>query len=113
MGSTNEAYAEAYLGADAAIAVDAMTITPYLGLAAMQPILDRAIANAAGVFVVTRSSNPEGRAIQGARHPGATTVEHQLVIDIAGRERSGGPRTRSGPSGPCSARRTAPPPSSI
>jgi orotidine-5'-phosphate decarboxylase len=83
VGSTNEAYAEAYLGADAAIAIDAMTITPYLGLAAMQPILDRAMANGAGVFVVTRSSNPEGRAIQGARHPGATTVEHQLVIDIA------------------------------
>jgi orotidine-5'-phosphate decarboxylase len=83
VGSTNEAYAEAYLGADAAIAIDAMTITPYLGLAAMQPILDRAVANGAGIFVVTRSSNPEGRAIQGARHPGATTVEHQLVIDIA------------------------------
>jgi orotidine-5'-phosphate decarboxylase len=83
VGSTNEAYAEAYLGPDAAIAVDAITITPYLGLAAMEPILDRAIANGAGVFVVTRSSNPEGRAIQGARHPGATSVEHQLVIDIA------------------------------
>jgi len=83
VGSTNEAYAEAYLGAGAAIPVDAITITPYLGLAAMQPILDRAATNGAGVFIVTRSSNTEGRAIQGARHAGATTVEHQLVIDIA------------------------------
>jgi orotidine-5'-phosphate decarboxylase len=63
--------------------VDAITITPYLGLAAMQPILDRAVANGAGVFIVTRSSNAEGRTIQGARHPSTTTVEHQLVIDIA------------------------------
>jgi orotidine-5'-phosphate decarboxylase len=83
VGSTNEAYAEAYLGPEAAIEVDAITITPYLGLAAMQPILDRAATNGAGVFIVTRSSNTEGRALQGARHPGTTTVEHQLVIDIA------------------------------
>jgi orotidine-5'-phosphate decarboxylase len=87
VGSTNEAYAEAYLGPGAAIAVDAITITPYLGLAAMAPILDRAVANAAGVFIVTRSSNPEGRPIQGARHPDTTTVEHQLVVDIAAENR--------------------------
>jgi orotidine-5'-phosphate decarboxylase len=82
VGSTNEAYAEAYLGADAAIAVDAITITAYLGFGAMRPILDRAVANGAGVFVVTRSSNPEGRAIQEARHPNAATVEQQIVADI-------------------------------
>jgi orotidine-5'-phosphate decarboxylase len=83
VGSTNEAYAEAYLGPEAGIEVDAITITPYLGLSAMQPILDRAVANGAGVFIVTRSSNPEGRSIQEARHAGTTTVEHQLVLDIA------------------------------
>jgi orotidine-5'-phosphate decarboxylase len=83
VGSTNEAYAEAYLGPDAAIAVDALTVTPYLGLAAMQPILDRATANGAGIFIVTRSSNVEGRSIQQARHPSTTTVEHQLLVDIA------------------------------
>jgi len=83
VGSTNEAYAEAYLGPDAGIPVDAITVTPYLGLSAMQPILDRAVANGAGVFIVTRSSNVEGRSIQEALHAGTTTVEHQLVLDIA------------------------------
>jgi orotidine-5'-phosphate decarboxylase len=83
VGSTNEAYAEAYLGPDAPIPVDALTITPYLGLAALQPILDRAVANGAGIFVVTRSSNAEGRSIQGARHEDMTTVEQRLVYDIA------------------------------
>ena len=83
VGSTNVAYAEAYLGTDAGIAVDAVTITPYLGLAAMAPILDRAVAAGAGVFVVTRSSNTEGRSIQTALQAGSTTVEHRLVIDIA------------------------------
>ncbi len=82
VGSTNEAYAEAYLGPGAGIQVDALTITPYLGLAAMRPIIDRAVTNGAGIFVVTRSSNPEGRSIQEARHPSSTTVEHQLVLEI-------------------------------
>jgi orotidine-5'-phosphate decarboxylase len=98
VGSTNEAYAEAYLGPDAPIAVDALTITPYLGLAAMQPILDRAVANGAGVFIVTRSSNAEGRTIQEARHGRATTVEHQLVLDIADENRRVAP-DRIGPIG--------------
>jgi len=93
VGSTNEAYAEAYLGPEAGIPVDAITVTPYLGLAAMQPILDRAVANGAGVFIVTRSSNAEGRAIQGARHPSTTTVEHQLVVDIAAENRRVAPDT--------------------
>jgi orotidine-5'-phosphate decarboxylase len=93
VGSTNEAYAQAYLGSEAAIEVDAITITPYLGLAAMQPILDRAVANGAGVFIVTRSSNSEGRGIQRARHPSTTTVEHQLVVDIAAENRRVAPDT--------------------
>src|ERR1700683_5263704 len=44
VGSTNVAYAEAYLGPAAGIPVDAITITPYLGFEAMRPILDRAEA---------------------------------------------------------------------
>jgi orotidine-5'-phosphate decarboxylase len=87
VGSTNEAYAEAYVGPDAAMPVDAVTITPYLGLAAMKPIVDRAVAGGAGMFIVTRSSNAEGRGIQGARHRGGTTVEHRLVDDIAAENR--------------------------
>jgi orotidine-5'-phosphate decarboxylase len=83
VGSTNLAYAEAYLGPAAGIPVDAITITPYLGFEAMRPILDRAEAEGAGVFVVTRSTNPEGRALQSARHLNGVTVEQQLLADIA------------------------------
>jgi orotidine-5'-phosphate decarboxylase len=98
VGSTNEAYARAYLGTEAGIPVDALTITPYLGLAAMQPILDLAVASDAGVFVVTRSSNAEGRGIQRARHRGGATVEHQLVADIGAENRRVAPG-RLGPFG--------------
>lgn len=98
VGSTSQAYAEAYLGPSAPIPVDAITVTPYLGFAAMQPILDRAVASGAGVFVVTRSSNPEGRTIQTARHPSSVSVEQQLIADIAAENQRVAP-DRIGPIG--------------
>jgi orotidine-5'-phosphate decarboxylase len=83
VGSTNEAYAEAYLGDGAGMAVDAMTVTPYLGLGAMGEFIDRAVDHACGLFVVTRSSNPEGRVIQEAVGFDGLSVEGRLVADIA------------------------------
>ena len=43
-----------------------MTVHPYLGLAAMDAFVTRARTAGACLLVVTRSSNPEGRAIQAA-----------------------------------------------
>ncbi len=82
VGSTNDAYAQAYLGAGAAIAADAVTVHPYLGLAAMGTLTDRARLAGACLLVVTRSSNPEGRAIQAARGDNGRSVEQQLLDDI-------------------------------
>lgn len=64
IGSTTDAYAQAWLGASAPMRVDAMTVTPYLGLGSLEPLLQRALDADAYVFVVTRSSNPEGSSIQ-------------------------------------------------
>jgi orotidine-5'-phosphate decarboxylase len=64
VGSTNDAYAEAYLGKGAPLAADAITVHPYLGLAAMDAFVSRAAESGSCLLVVTRSSNPEGRAIQ-------------------------------------------------
>lgn len=75
VGSTNDAYAEAYLGKGAPLAADAITVHPYLGLAAMGAFVSRAAESGSCLLVVTRSSNPEGRAIQ----PGA---EQQLLAGI-------------------------------
>lgn len=87
VGSTNAAYAEAYLGAGAPIAVDAITVTAYLGLGAMGPFFFRAVEGGAGLFVVTRSSNPEGRGIQTARQASGRAVEEQLVLDLGAANR--------------------------
>jgi orotidine-5'-phosphate decarboxylase len=84
VGSTNDAYASAYLGTDAPFAADAVTVHPYLGLAAMGAFVSRAHEAGGCVLIVTRSSNPEGRAIQAARTPGpgGRTVEEHLLQEI-------------------------------
>jgi orotidine-5'-phosphate decarboxylase len=81
VGSTNDAYAEAYLGEDAPLAADAITVHPYLGLAAMGSYVRRAGQAGSCLLVVTRSSNPEGRSVQAAAIS-ASTVERQLLLEI-------------------------------
>jgi len=75
IGSTSEAYAQAYLQADSAFAIDAITATPYLGVASLAPLFDAAQASGRGVFVVARSSNPEGVHVQDARVAGIAGVD--------------------------------------
>jgi orotidine-5'-phosphate decarboxylase len=75
VGSTNDAYAEAYLGTGAPLAADAITVHPYLGLAAMDAFVSRATGSGSCLLVVTRSSNPEGRAVQAG-------AEQQLLEGI-------------------------------
>ncbi len=83
IGSTMEAYAAAWLDPTSPLAADAMTVTPYVGLGALQPAFDLAAASGRGVIVVTRSSNPEGRALQTAATAAGPSVEDQLLADIA------------------------------
>jgi orotidine-5'-phosphate decarboxylase len=82
VGSTNAAYASAYLGDGAPLRADAVTVHPYLGLAAMGEFTARAHQAGAGVLVVVRSSNPEGRAVQSAVTADGVTVEQGLLAGI-------------------------------
>lgn len=82
IGSTNDAYADAYLGAGSTLAGDALTVTAYLGLGAMSGLVQRAVASGAGLFVVVRSSNAEGRALQQATEASGRSVESGLLADI-------------------------------
>jgi orotidine-5'-phosphate decarboxylase len=64
IGSTAEAYAEAYLGADSPWACDASTVNPYLGDDTLAPFFDRCQASGAGIFVLVKTSNPGSRYLQ-------------------------------------------------
>ena len=81
VGSTNAAYAQAYLGDGAPVQADAVTVHPYLGLAAAGDFTSRAAESGSAVLIVVRSSNPEGRAVQSAG-AGGLTVEQRLLADI-------------------------------
>ena len=62
IGSTAEAYADAWLAGEdphaAAWPADALTINPYLGTDSLQPFVDLAHRRGAGLYVLVRTSNP-------------------------------------------------------
>ena len=81
IGSTMTAYARAYLS-DGPLSVDAITVSPYLGFDSLLPAIELAEANDRGVYILARTSNPEGAEIQ----LGCTTGGHvvaQSIIDHA------------------------------
>jgi len=82
VGTTNDAYAEAFLGADAPLSADALTVHPYLGVGAMGSFIARAHESGSCLLIVTRSSNPEGRAIQSADAASGHSVEATLLREI-------------------------------
>jgi orotidine-5'-phosphate decarboxylase len=83
IGSTVQAYADAYLRAGAPLACDAITVSPYLGVEALRPVFDAATAGGGGVFVVALSSNPEGASVQQARAADGTTVGAGVLAAVA------------------------------
>lgn len=79
IGSTMQAYAEAYLDPRSPICADAVTVSPFLGFESLRPALDLAARHHAGVFVLARTSNPEGAGVQDAVGPDGRTVTQALL----------------------------------
>jgi orotidine-5'-phosphate decarboxylase len=67
IGSTMAAYAAAYLTDGSPLAADALTVSPFLGFGSLRPAIDLALASGRGLFVLCRTSNPEGGGVQLAR----------------------------------------------
>jgi len=85
--STALAYAESYFGAATRLQVDAITTHAYLGIGALDPMIDFIVKRGGGMFVVVRSSNPEGRELQTARTASGATVAESLCREITERNR--------------------------
>jgi orotidine-5'-phosphate decarboxylase len=81
--TTAAAYAEAWLAEGSPLAADAVTVHPYLGLAALAPLIRVGGSTGRGVIVVTRSSNPEGRLLQEAMTRSGVSVEDSILAEIA------------------------------
>jgi orotidine-5'-phosphate decarboxylase len=66
IGSTARAYAAAFVEprGDAPPLADAVTVNPYLGRDALEPFLDAARRDGAGIFCLVKTSNPGGADVQ-------------------------------------------------
>ena len=67
VGTTVEAYAQAWLTPGSPLEVDAMTVSAYQGLGSLDAAHAFALANGKGLFVLAATSNPESIAGQTAR----------------------------------------------
>lgn len=85
IGSTMTSYARAYLEPSAPLAVDAITLSPYLGVGSLQPAFDLCERYGAGVFVLALTSNKEGPQIQHARADDGRSVARIVLDELADR----------------------------
>lgn len=79
IGTTCEAYAEAYL--NELSPVDALTVSPYLGSDGISPFIEQCTANNKGIFVLVKTSNPSSGELQDLPTGDEAVHEHlaQLV----------------------------------
>jgi orotidine-5'-phosphate decarboxylase len=79
IGSTTQAYADAYLDPASPLAADAITASPYLGFGSLDPLIDTARKFDAGVFVLALTSNKEGPEVQHARTDDGALVAGRML----------------------------------
>ncbi|EXG81338.1 orotidine-5'-phosphate decarboxylase [Cryptosporangium arvum] len=100
IGSTVEAYAAAYLDPASPLCGDAMTASPYLGFGSLAPLIDTAVANGNGVFVLGLTSNPEGPQVQHAVAADGRTVAQTVLDSVAAANAGCVPEADGAPYGP-------------
>ena len=83
IGSTAQAYADAYLDPNSPLAADAITVSPFLGMGSLDPFFETARRHGAGVFVLALTSNPEGPQFQHAATTDGRTVAGTVLDTIA------------------------------
>jgi orotidine-5'-phosphate decarboxylase len=81
IGSTSQAYADAYLDPASPLGSDAVTVSPYLGFGSLTPFVETATKFDAGLFVLALTSNKEGPEVQHAtvedgRSVGRVMLDH-------------------------------------
>ena len=81
IGSTAEAYADAYLGAHRAPwSAHALTVNPFLGSDSLEPFVTAAGTHGAGIFVLVKTSNPGSGMIQDLTVQGQPVYHHVAAL---------------------------------
>jgi orotidine-5'-phosphate decarboxylase len=77
IGTTMDAYFDAWLGRTAPFVSDALTVSPYLGFDSLLPLMSECAERGKGMIVLSATSNPEGAALQKAT-VGGNTIAKQI-----------------------------------
>jgi len=89
LGTSVEAYGEAWLSPGSPLEVDALTLAAYMGVGSLDSPLTLAAANGKGVFLLAATSNPEAADIQRAVVPdgpyAGSSVARAVLDDVADR----------------------------
>ena len=64
IGSTSQAYANAYLGENAPFPSNALTVNPWLGIDSLEPFFKKASETSSGLFILVHTSNNGSKDIQ-------------------------------------------------
>lgn len=85
VGSTIEAYGQAWLSSGAPLEADAVTLSAFQGLGSLAAPLRLAADSGKGIFVLAATSNPEAAAIQTAivADSGGRTVAGRILDEIS------------------------------
>ncbi|MEO8907716.1 MAG: orotidine-5'-phosphate decarboxylase, partial [Microbacteriaceae bacterium] len=87
IGSSVEAYAQAWLTPGSTLEADAMTISAFQGVGSLSAPMALAHANGKGLFVLAATSNPESAALQQAQVTGEfigqRSVSRVIIDDVA------------------------------
>lgn len=82
IGSTFDAYAEAWLTPGSPLEVDAITVSPFLGIGSVAGPRAIAAAHGKGLFVLAATSNPEALSLQTSRMAHGATVAAGIVEQV-------------------------------
>lgn len=82
LGTSVEAYGQAWLTPDSPLEADAMTISAYQGFGSIAAPIALAEAHGKAIFVLSATSNPEAETLQTARLSDGRTVAGSIVDDV-------------------------------
>jgi len=92
IGTTMDAYADAWLTPGSPLEADALTVNPYLGVGALEGAFQRAETHAKGLFVLAVTSNPEAAGLQTARGADGMTVSASVIAEVSARNAQSAPQ---------------------
>ena len=77
IGTTMDAYLDAWFGENSGLYADALTVAPYLGLGATSDVFEKWVERGKGIYSLVATSNPQGESVQRAEINGTTLAADQ------------------------------------